>query len=107
MNGVESVMQAGHVQRVVADVVDGVPLDRRSGGPDHRRRGPERAHVEFAFAERSKAVVSPSFVVLVRSGTPPGFLDKAVVEQASDGRISLITVWGGSDHFPIPPSQRT
>ncbi len=27
-------------------------------------------------------------------------------EQASDGRIRLITVWGGSDHFPIPPSRR-
>jgi hypothetical protein len=28
-------------------------------------------------------------------------------EQAIDGRIRLITVWGGSDHFPIPPSRRT
>jgi len=28
-------------------------------------------------------------------------------EQAADGRIRLITVWGGSDHFPIPPSRRT
>jgi hypothetical protein len=28
-------------------------------------------------------------------------------EQADDGRIRLITVWGGSDHFPIPPSRRT
>ena len=27
-------------------------------------------------------------------------------EQASDGRIRLITVWPGSDHFPIPPSAR-
>ena len=27
-------------------------------------------------------------------------------EQASDGRIRLITVWPGSDHFPIPPSVR-
>jgi hypothetical protein len=28
-------------------------------------------------------------------------------EQASDGRIRLITVWPGSRHFPIPPSART
>lgn len=28
-------------------------------------------------------------------------------EQAPDGRIRLITVWPGSDHFPIPPSRRT
>ena len=28
-------------------------------------------------------------------------------EQAPDGRIRLITVWGGSKHFPIPPSRRT
>ena len=27
-------------------------------------------------------------------------------EQASDGRIRLITVWPGSDHFPIPQSSR-
>lgn len=27
-------------------------------------------------------------------------------ERAADGRIKLITVWGGSTHFPIPPSQR-
>ena len=27
-------------------------------------------------------------------------------EQASDGRIRLITVWPGSRHFPIPPSTR-
>ncbi len=27
-------------------------------------------------------------------------------EQASDGRIRLITVWGGSDRFPIPASRR-
>ena len=27
-------------------------------------------------------------------------------EQAPDGRIRLITVWPGSDHFPIPPSAR-
>jgi hypothetical protein len=27
-------------------------------------------------------------------------------EQASDGRIRLITVWSGSDHFPIPPSRQ-
>ena len=27
-------------------------------------------------------------------------------EQAPDGRIRLITVWGGSEHFPIPPSRR-
>jgi hypothetical protein len=27
-------------------------------------------------------------------------------EQASDGRIRLITVWPGSDHFRIPPSSR-
>jgi hypothetical protein len=27
-------------------------------------------------------------------------------EQAPDGRIRLITVWPGSDHFPIPPSTR-
>jgi hypothetical protein len=27
-------------------------------------------------------------------------------EQASDGRICLITVWPGSEHFPIPPSTR-
>ncbi len=28
-------------------------------------------------------------------------------EQAPDGRIKLITVWPGSEHFPIPPSSRT
>ncbi len=28
-------------------------------------------------------------------------------EQADDGRIKLITVWSGSEHFPIPPSQRS
>ena len=27
-------------------------------------------------------------------------------EQAPDGRIRLITVWPGSDHFRIPPSSR-
>ena len=27
-------------------------------------------------------------------------------EQASDGRIRLITAWPGSRHFPIPPSRR-
>jgi hypothetical protein len=27
-------------------------------------------------------------------------------EQAPDGRIRLITVWPGSDHFPIPASRR-
>lgn len=27
-------------------------------------------------------------------------------ERAPDGRIKLITVWGGSKHFPIPPSRR-
>ena len=27
-------------------------------------------------------------------------------EQADDGRIRLITVWGGSEHFPIPSSRR-
>ena len=27
-------------------------------------------------------------------------------EQASDGRIRLITVWPGSEPFPIPPSNR-
>ena len=27
-------------------------------------------------------------------------------EQATDGRICLITVWPGSGHFPIPPSTR-
>ncbi|MGQ0830631.1 MAG: hypothetical protein ACT4OV_03040 [Microthrixaceae bacterium] len=27
-------------------------------------------------------------------------------EQGPDGRIRLITVWPGSDHFPIPVSQR-
>ncbi len=27
-------------------------------------------------------------------------------EQALDGRIKLITVWPGSDQFPIPPSTR-
>jgi hypothetical protein len=27
-------------------------------------------------------------------------------EQAPDGRIRLITVWPGSEHFPIPPSTR-
>lgn len=28
-------------------------------------------------------------------------------EQADDGRIKLITVWPGSEHFPIPPSSRS
>ncbi len=28
-------------------------------------------------------------------------------EQADDGRIKLITVWPGSEAFPIPPSRRT
>jgi len=100
-----------HGLEAVADMI-GNYMDAPMQGHDEEAR--EETERGMSGSGVSVEVVTPiesfhgfyrySYIWHFRDGSSSG--GTSFCEQASDGRICLITVWGGSDHFPIPPSRR-
>lgn len=101
-----------HGLEAVADMIGGymdAPMEGHDAeGREERARGMSGSGV-------SVEVVTPietfhdfyrySYIWHYPDGSSSG--GTSFCERAPDGRIRLITVWPGSEHFPIPPSSRT
>jgi len=95
----------------VADMIGsymGAPMEGHDAEPrEERARGMSGSGVSVEVVtpiESAYQFYRYSYIWHFPDGSSSG--GTSFCEQAEDGRIRLITVWSGSEHFPIPASTR-